>query len=425
MVCSLSLAYACGKNKKDEPGPLPPPNTVDLTSVADLIVTFTTRSGVTTTAYAAELGAAAKNSAQAFQDSLGNGVDLTPFVDALPTVLQTFRTNYQAAADVDAKATSVDQLMWDVIQAAGTSGITPEQLDLAVLASFVDLQPKLSQPPFSTFTDADRELVNLLMIMTTNQLHQRAVLNRSVSSMASLSVDPILSDHLLQTVDVLEAALPAEFRSVEGNLADSLISSSSGSLITMQWNSDAMNDLLLFRFSMELSLPSAYPGIDGILARIIGNMQASSGIMSGMTVTDLVQSGISSSIDPYWTIEEYIAYDWVKPGALLSYQTDTTLADELVGLGGTVPDPPDYTYFADPYLSVFRIKYDFDLCNAITWQEWTLASGATTTLPKTMATRYDLLQSRNGRAERTLARFNGGTAEERVALRWLFMGPIW
>lgn len=413
-VISIGLLSSCGLNDSD-----PQPDTLDLAPVNDMLVTLTTRTGSTKPAYSENLSSAAETSAAAFKDSLSDMAALRRFIDALPPVLQTFEAGYSDAVqigDVDAKAAAADRLFRDLLQCADQSGISQEDFEMAILSAFSDLQPKLSLPPFSTeFSDADRELVNLLMIATVNQLHERVVLNSGSAAITTLEVDTVLSGHFFETITVMDASLMANLRSVEQGIVDSL--DDTALLRTAQFNQEAINDLFFLKYALEIYSGLSTTTEDIVLTRIIGRMNDVGGSMSDVTVTTLVEAGIARNTQPFLSLKEYFVYDWVRPEMSLSYTPDPELVSAL---SGTVPSAPDFSPFLDPYRAVFELNYDLYLCSLLEAEEWNQAIGDIPE-PLSMQVRLALRKSQSDRRKQVLMQFKGATASESKAIAQILM----
>lgn len=410
------------------------PSSPEATGLSQMVVTLATRPGATAASDVEALYPAAEASATAFAASLADDVVLQRFVAALPPILQAFRTAYlaagQSADEIEAKAVATDQLFRSLIEAAEQAGITAEQFEMALLGAFADLQPRLSLPPLSLhFSDADRELVNLLLLSAVNQVHQRIVFSKGAAAMAALGGDAVLVETFLQLVSTMDAGLLGELRYLEEALADPLVPADETLLIQRQYSVEAMNDLALLKYGFELA-GGVFPGSVDIPARIVERMNAVGGVMAGMTTDDLVQSGVAEErwfdspeglvLMPSFPSAESAVYDWVRPETALTYQPVPGLADDLLQLGGTVPPPPDFTRFADPYLAVFQLRYDFELCNQIATQEWAQAGNAGSNLLPTMQERLAFRQTQASRRQTVLARFSGAPDAEVQAITALW-----
>ena len=61
--------------------------------------------------------------------------------------------------------------------------------------------------------------------------------------------------------------------------------------------------------------------------------------------------------------------DFVTPTFSMTYIPSTTLATQLTSAGGTVPTPPTFASFADPYKSMLELQYDLMLNKLIALQQ--------------------------------------------------------
>jgi len=82
---------------------------------------------------------------------------------------------------------------------------------------------------------------------------------------------------------------------------------------------------------------------------------------------------------------------------------------------------PNFTFFADPYLAVVQLRYDFILCNQIAGMEWNQAGDADNFILPSMQEHLTRRQAQASRSQMVLARFTGATKQEKRAIATLWL----
>lgn len=395
-----------------------------------LMLFLTTRPGVTDPAAALALAPAARAGARAFEavlrpptrswrDTLG----WHRFAGLLGVSLAKLSAAYQGAAPgADGAATrgaAFTRFFAELPVAAARAGLPPERLDLALLSAAAAFEAELAAPPAVTALSLpERELVELLLLNSVKVIRSQTLLDATVLSSEYLGIDGNSLVRGNRIVSLLKNYLNVVLVALEEELSDPLILADAQSLRMRRYNTEANFDLLLMKLGMELYFFGAVSSkeLDGLAAR----MDSVGGVMSGMTLERLVASGLFvAPMYPYTTgqFPHFQIFNALDPQQELAYQPLPGLADQLRALGGQVPDPPNFSMFADPYLALAELEYDLRLCREIYWQEWhaagDLAGGENRpmSLQEYFAPRAELLQ----RITLVMARLSGASDQQKQA----------
>ena len=396
----------------------------DLTTLSTLLLTQITRPDLTDATIFDILTPTVESAAQTFIDSLSNKSDPTLFLEALPSILQTYTEEYQnAPADLDgaeAKGIALDHLYGNVLGAAEQAGISLQEFKTAFLSSFASIETNLDAALANgTISEFDFELVKLLMVHTVNDLTQRGYYRYLPAEMVTLGTDQAYIDYFAEQMAFAPENFVAFSISLENGLANPDFGTSTTSLIQIQFNDEAMRDLVMARFVLFLS----YSQID--INQIIERMKAMGGIMTGMTGESFCQAGFGTWSDDtcYLPLQDFVAFDWVTPDRPAGYTPSSTLAVELQQLGENVPVSPNFSILSGPYLATAQLIYDFDLCFQIYAAEWKQANDeymAQYNKPIPMDLRLQLHEDSMARRQQVLDSLMGATSEEKQALDlWL------
>lgn len=426
-LLTFCILAGCGGDQSQEASEAPASVDQALPQIADILAALATRPGISDQAVVARLQTAAVASATVFVEVLGGSGDTTSFANSLAPLLQTFDTDYQAAATTDDKAIAVRQLLDGLIASAMQCDISPDRFDLAFLSAAADLQSQFPSPPLSeNLTAAEVALASLLLQETVDYLHQSTFLQRGSAALVTLSADAALITQYEQLVAILNNSQIVMLNNLETAVADPTVNSDSGRLIVEQLNLAAVNNLFWGKYGMSMGLPQT--GLD--LDRIIIRMNDTGGIMTGVTVDTLEQSGVVETmsvttpdgtvLQPALSPVAFVAYDWTRPAMSLTYQPLSFLIDQLQQIGGTVPTSPDFTPFADPYLAVFQLKYDCDLDNELVTLEW---NGLDASSSSALQEQLSLRLATDARLQQILAGFSGASEQEKAALATLLVNP--
>ena len=354
LVFILCFISSCGSDQSFE-------TRTEKEQLTDLFLVFSTRSDIIAPIMQEVLITAAESAGTAFKNALQNHPLRAQFISDLDPALQDYHQE-AAPAGVEGRTIAIHHLLNTLLTAAERSRITPDDLSLAILSAFAAYEQELmAEPICSLLQEEERELIDLMLLSILNQIELRKFPNSVLAWLEALGADVNLADLINQsewTDGYEENALLPALRSVETVLSDAIVLADKEALMIHQLNLIAMRDLGFLR--TELDLLFLADSID--LTPLIGRINTVGGIMAELTEEQLVQSGVLSERD----LLTYVVYDWIRPEMLLNYQPMLGLADELTQLGGTIPVSPDLSLFTNPYLAVFQLQYDLELCHRIT-----------------------------------------------------------
>lgn len=406
LVCSTLFIAACSNmNSKTE-------DQQDLSQLSSLILTLSSRPDITDQSVIDLLVPVADQAAHAFIDALDDSVDRTTFLESLTPIVQTYKDEYldspSGVAGVEAKGLALDRLYGRLLGAADQAGISFPEYETALLSAFATLEAALANPlTDGTITEYDHELVEWLWLHSVNDLNQRGYYNSIPKASTLLGVDAEYVNLLRQRMSFAPESFVALSTSLEERLADPLSVPDSNALIQAQLNEEAIRDLFLFKFALEMHF------LETNISPIAERMDTMGGVMAGMTAERLFQAGYAMD----W--ESFAAFNWVAPARPISYMQDLTLVDELQRLGGVVPLPPDFSILSGPYLAMAQLDNDLTLCQQIANTEWGQANDEYMALhnqPLSMEKRLVLRQADLARRYQVMQRLVGATDDERQSL---------
>lgn len=359
LVFILCFISSCGSDQSFE-------TRTEKEQLTDLFLVFSTRSDIIEPIMQEALITAAESAGTAFKNALQNHPLRAQFISDLDPALQDYHQEAATAPagieGVEDRTIAIHHLLNTLLTAAKKSRITTDDLSLAILSAFAAYEQELMAEPISSLLqEEERELIDLMLLSILNQIELRKFPNTVLAWLEALGADVNFADLINQSewTDGYEknALLPA-LRSVETVLSDAIVLADKEALMIHQLNLIAMRDLGFLRTGLDLLFLA--DSID--LTPLIDRINTVGGIMAGLTEEQLVQSGVLSERD----LLTYVVYDWIRPEMLLNYQPMLGLADELTQLGGTIPVSPDLSLFTNPYLAVFQLQYDLELCHRIT-----------------------------------------------------------
>lgn len=387
-----------------------------------LLLALTTRPGIPHGSHRKALLPAIHAGAEAFSNAFGHDKRLHRFSRELKPLLEAYDAAMSRSADglagAEARGAAMDRFLSGIIEAARQSKICPEEVDTALLQAAAAVENSLLRPPLvKVLSLEDRELISLLLLKSTRQVHNRAVLLvETPDAMTTLGAEASLSVAYTQRLAWCGPALAADLVALEKSLSDQNLLADQNSLIMMQYNAEATNDMFCLKVAMELSLSDNLLDLTPLAAK----MASMGGIMANMTPTLLQESGAVPL-----NSRHLAAFSWIVPSAPLIYSPDPALADRLVSLGEEVPPSPDFSLFSSPYRDIFQLNYDLSLCSRITVREWRDAENQAFVLkqrPLSMAERLALRKADADRHQAVMGRLAGATAREKHALRILLSG---
>lgn len=318
-------------------------------SAASAFETFMTDNGVTAAQMAAfkinmlsamrDVAAKYKESVDAATPALEagkRGEAMSSFMDAL----------VKAAADAGISP-NIMQIAFDEAgkaaeSAAATSTINPDVIT-AMKASFrVGAQQRQLKAQMKGYSDA-------MMAIGASASHMQQFAAADATMGASMTSAQVNFEQMF--------ADPSAFPD-----AATISSTESTMLTAMQ---------TLFNNFVSTDAATSSNDITGMLSAMATQMNGMGGMMSGMTSTTLANMGIGQMVTmpggalQNWTVMMVSANDFVTPGLQLTYTPSTTLSGQLTALGVTLPTPPTFSQFADPYKSMLELQYDLLLLKLI------------------------------------------------------------
>lgn len=386
-----------------------------------LLLALTTRPGIPLGSHRKVLLPAIHAGAEAFSNAFGHDKRLHRFFRELKPLLEAYDAAMSRSADglagAEARGAAMDRLLSGIIEAARQSKICPEEVDTALLQAAAEVENSLLRSPLAKVLSLeDRELISLLLLKSTRQVHNRAaLLVEAPDAMTTLGAEASLSATYTQRLAWCGPALAADLVALEKSLSDQNLLADQNSLIMMQFNAEATNDMFSLKVAMELLSDNLLD-----LTPLAAKMASMGGIMANMTPMLLQESGAVPL-----NSRHLAAFSWIVPAAPLIYSPDPALADKLVSLGEEVPPSPDFSLFSSPYRDIFQLNYDLSLCSRITVREWRDAENQAFVLkqrPLSMAERFALRKADADRHQAVMGRLAGATAREKHALRILLSG---
>jgi hypothetical protein len=336
--------------------------------LASLYLHLMTRPGITAESDVKLLIPVTHEAAACFRKSLFQGstgiLKQARFTKEVHSLDQAYLKEYANAPEgivgAEARGVALDRLLDGLLLSASRCGIPLEELDLALLRGAARVESRIEERPLSRkLSMEDRELVRLLLITTVSQFHPWIAMDETRNAFrrigAGVEITGLYDDQIYKYV---RSNLKLVFVGLEEFLSDPQTISDANNLIAIQFNYEAQKDLMMLFFSFKLSSLSHNlgPMIAGFASRI-----------PAMTDDILSELGIIAGRFP---ITDLAAYYSVTPDKRLSYAPVSGLAGKLVALGGMPPTPPDLSSFSDPYLALFLLHYDIELCGLITSREW-------------------------------------------------------
>ena len=411
LILALLLVSGCAGSDTD-----PAADSASAT-FSDLMLAISTRPDATASADTDVITAASADAAQVFSDNLGSAGDRILFSTQVAAALQSYEAMYQfpnlVAIPAEVRAAAFGALLDALLEAASQAGIEAERLELALDAAGADLETRLA----AQLAPTALELFRTCWVGSILNLQQRILLRRYPAALADLGVAADVVDTFNLTIDVLTASLVTELQSLEEAVHDQTVLVDSALLIQEEFNLYALNDLMWTKLLLPLNLPVGSTELN----QLVDQMKTVPA-MAGMTLQILQDSGIVS-VDTGLPLADYLVYDWINPGMLLSYLPQPTLADDLLGLGGTVPATPNFGSFSNPYRALFQLRYDAELSNQITTAQWNLAGDPNIPAPPTLLELFHLHQGEVLRRDQALAGFSGATEAAKEAIGTLLFWP--
>lgn len=422
LLCFTLYLAACGGGSETENQPV-------LSPLSSLILSLSSRPDITGQNVYDLLGPSSEQAAKAFVDALDANIDPSPFFEALAPIVQTYRDAYQFAPSgllgIDEKALALDRLLFDVIDATEQAGISLQESQTAFASAFAVLEGELATSLSNgSISDLDYEMVDLLLLHAVNDLNLRGYFIGIPMAMLHLDVDTAHVTWLQEKMNFAPGNFIAMATSLESLLADPEIFSDSSLTVQEQFDQEAMRDLFLTRFSLELLF------FQQDISIISDRMAAMGGIMTAMTPERLYHAGYaremitgSPPVTEYvMPLDSFSIYSWVSPSRPVNYRQDPTLVNELRQFGVGVPAPPDFSILSGSYLAMAKLDYDLDLCRLIAQAEWDQAADESFNLIgqiPSMSKRSEILKANRARRIQVLERVVGTMDTENQAFELL------
>jgi hypothetical protein len=389
--------------------------------VAGMFLIFMTRPSVTSDIDIQALRPVAREAARMFSRSVCIGTRCdekwTDFRKELSVLLATYGEEYGVAPigseGAETRGAAFDRLLDGLLLAAGRSGISFAELDLAILRGSAEVEKSLLVRPLSRVLEpADRELAQLLLESTIDQVKRRGILEgtREDLNLVHASAE-IISTFDVRMYAVLKPVLKIETVRLESFLSEPSNISDPQIIRTERFNNEARCDLFALRFSFQIFIQS-----EVIIAQLAGNMP-------GMT-PELLRTQLE--IVRGTALMPLAAYASVPPDLSLNYYPVRKLADRLALLGETPPDPPSFSLFQAPYRALFQLHYDILLCDLITRKEWNAAQEEALNLsrPLTIVERLELKETAIKRFSQVRKHIAGVQGSPVESIMNLFKSPL-
>ncbi len=402
-------------------------------TLADLILTQATRPGVADSADIQAMNPAANAAGRVMFSVMAEEYkagQLARFARDLQVAIDEFKVSYPnvelTPSATAARVQIADSLYRNLFAAAENAGISLEVLERAFLKGCAAFNTRLSGPSSRSLSLKDLEVVDLLLISAWHQIQVRSFFKVFPSALEMLNPVPVPAWPAVWEKLLLYADdhLKIHLASLEDILADPSVLADSYLLRQYQLNQEAMADL----FSLRVAMGLPWGGKEDDLQRLAEQMNTIGGVMDGMTVEKIIESGLFKRLDGDYgsytiiSLNEIALYDWIMPGMEVAYRPLERLEKNLLQLGQESPVAPDYSYFSGPYLPVFQLRYDFDLCDAIFKAERNLMNDHAFNVEMrslSLEERFKLLQADFGRRLKVLKRLQGVSDEEKRAIRIL------
>jgi len=389
--------------------------------IASLYLHLMTRPGVTAESDAKLLIPVAHEAAVSFRKSLFQGstgaTKLARITKEVNGIELAYLKEYASAPDgiagAEARGAALDHLLDGLLLSAVRSGISLEDLDLALLHGCAAIEKRIAQRPLSSkLSETDRELIQYLLRFIVHQERRRILLDGTRTALSNIrAADEIRTLYESRIYQVLRPALSREQIGLETFLADPLNISDLQNIIMTEYNLEANCDLFGMKYGMELYF---------LTFEIEGSIISSiAGRIPGMTPEILkAQLEIVHGLG----LSPIAAYSSIPPALPISYSPLSGLADRLAMLGETPPAPPDFSLFTGTYQALLQLNYDILLIDLITAREWSIAdnNNPDPTRPLSLADQYTVKASAMKRSSMIRSRIRGVSEQTARTLMTLF-----
>jgi hypothetical protein len=389
--------------------------------IASLYLHLMTRPGVTEDSAVTLLIPVAHEAAVSFRNSLYQGstgatklARITKEVNGIDLAyLKEYATAPDGIAGADARGAALDHLLDGLLLSAVRSGISLEDLDLALLHGCAAIEKSIARRPLSSkLSETDRELIQYLLRFVVHQERRRILLDGTRNALRNIrAADEIRTLYESRIYQVLRPALSREPIGLEMFLADPLNISDLQNIIMTEYNLEANCDLFGMKYGMELYFLT-YEIEGSIISSIAGRIP-------GMTPEILKEQ---LEIVRGLGLPPLAAYAAVPPSLPISYSPLSGLADRLAMLGDTPPAPPDFSLFTGTYQALLQLNYDILLSELITAREWSIAdnSNPDPTRPLSLADQYTVKATAMKRSSMIRTRIRGVSEQTTRTLMTLF-----
>lgn len=260
-----------------------------------LLSALITRPGIIADSDRRALNPAINAGADAFADTLRHNKGFHRFLHDLKPLLVAWSAEMATAAEglagAEVRGAAMDQLLSGLVAVAKHANIYPEDVDMALLQAAAAIETAIQRPPAArVLAREDRELISYLLLNSIHQVRKRtAILMEPFDAMATLGTDPSFIAYYAQKIGPAWAGpiLARELVSIEKTISDPDVIGNRESLIMMQFNTEAVNDLFYFKTAMEVSFSVNQLDLTPLAAK----MASMGGIMSDMTASRLQESG--------------------------------------------------------------------------------------------------------------------------------------
>lgn len=429
LILSLGMTMpAFGKGKATGESPRKRHEKVEMREpVAGLFLRCMSRPGVTSDSNISILFHAARNAAQLFRRTLHDGAEISAkwkqFRQDLGSLILTYDEEYNSAPvgsdGVEVRGIAFNRFLGGIVTSAEQAGIPLEELDFALLRGAAAIESQLSERYFSRqLTDTDKELVQLLLVTTVDQLKRRIFLESPLKSIIRTEApEEVATMYQARIYDILMPTLEGEAIGIESFLSDPENASDIQAIISMRYNNDAMSDLFAFKYAFEMFFPTlslSESMIDSIVQR-----------MPGIT-SDLLREQLEMVQGT--SLLSLSAYSSIVPDLPFRYVSVEGLADRVAVLGETPPVPPNVSLFQDAYRDMFQLSYDVLLSDTITSLEWQVVMHDAEVLnpprPVTLGERFAVKSSQMRRYASLRSHMYGVPEEMARALMILLQSPM-
>lgn len=339
------------------------------------------RSGAISDTDAQNFGPLGQSASAAFEKTLtDNGVtaaQLGTFKTNLINAMRDYAAGFQqavtsstAAAAAAQRGAALSTFRDDVVNAGVNAGISSDLIQLAFGQAG---SAAASAPAAANFSNPD---IGTTLMATWGlgamQVQLQAQARNYTDAMSVVNASNTLQTRFANAKTTLGGAIQSAQQTFEQAMFADQASFPSSTTITGAVS--AMLTRMQTAFNGFFSSSTASDAdVSSMLTTMASRMAGMGGMMGGMSSTTLSGMGIgmmttspTSSGAQNWTVMMVAAGEFVSPTLGMTYTPITnTLTSQLT----TVPTPPSFASFADPYKSLLELQYDLMLTKLLALQQ--------------------------------------------------------